>query len=103
MMRLTDKIVSPLVKRVSFPVNRKHMILGERCSSTRCPVALAMKDAGLKEPSVLPTIIYYTDVDGHRRIAHPTTECKDWIRLFDGGYQVEPAQFELDGLEERLR
>ena len=101
-MKIKPKISWSSSETVSFPVEQIHILLGERCSSSRCPVALAMHDAGLKEPSVLPDNIYYTDAGGKRRIAHPETKYKDWIRLYDAGHPVSPEMFELEGLEGRL-
>ena len=98
--RLPSNLTLPIMERVSFPLEKIHIIRGQKCSPNFCPVALAMVDAGLNDPSVLPSTVYYSDADGQRWKALPSKGCTDWIRRYDCGGSMEPTVIELESLVE---
>ena len=98
-MKVTN-LTLPIMKKVSFPLEKIHIIRGQRCSANLCPVALAMVDAGLNAPSVLPNTIYYSDESGQRWKALPSKNCMDWVRRYDCGGSPEPTVIELESLVE---
>ena len=81
--------------KVTVNVTREHLANGQRNNNTRCAVALALKDAGVKfgwcgSFGIYPALHDYT------AIAKWTADITEQIRRFDDGEMLEPFCFELE-------
>lgn len=66
---------------------------GERGSSLRCPIALALKETVLREWVVGSA--YVTDYTSKKKYYLPD-EARVFIAAFDKKEKVEPIEFEMD-------
>jgi len=77
-------------------VTQEHIDTGNRGSRSpeSCPVALAMKDAGMHYPWVDSEYISFFDAEAHQEPTPPLVAL--FIMDFDAGEPVEPFEFELE-------
>lgn len=84
---------------MEIKVTQAHINAGKRSSPCECPVSLALKDAGVREPMVTGWGIQ----SGHpARIRVPLPPSVwSFAVCFDDGQDVEPFEFEIsDDLKE---
>ena len=60
-----------------------------------CPVALAMKQAGIQNPSVGRAVLFYTAGEPDKMLILPP-EVTRWTSMFDNGEGVKPFSFEIE-------
>ena len=72
-------------------VTQEHIDKGIRGSCTKCPIALALIDAGLDNPSVG---VYYMRGGGRHLFGCPQI-IKNFMTLFDNGAYAAPFEFEI--------
>lgn len=78
---------------MTINVTYSHIINGHREDCTRCPITLALRDAGLTKAT--SGNLSVSGIPG--RPAFPLPEsARKFIRRFDEGHSVEPFSFELD-------
>lgn len=81
-------------------VEERHIAAGARCSSTRCPIALALAEqlnlawTPCVTQSTAAAFEVGTDTQHLASLLPP--EATDFIRRFDRGERVGPVEFELD-------
>jgi hypothetical protein len=64
-----------------------------------CPVALALADAGFRDPRVYPdTFWVWTGGGIIRKVRNLPREVAAWISAFDAKRNVEPFSFEIEDL-----
>ena len=62
-----------------------------------CPVALALADAGFRDPRVFPDMFWvWTDGATIRRVSGLPREVTEWISAFDAKRNVEPFSFDIE-------
>ena len=79
-------------------VERKHIEKGEEREPRACPIALAMQEipfvclphVGAKDAE------WFDAEDGVYRIGNLPEEAQNFARMFDGGVDVDPIEFELE-------
>jgi hypothetical protein len=75
-------------------VEQKHIDNGVLDNSCKCPIALAMIDAKMKDPE-----IHYDKMSfkagGRYARAETSPTCRKFMSKFDTGHKVEPFEFEL--------
>lgn len=78
-------------------VTKKHIKHGTAGDYNLCPIALAMKAAGLRRPQVGPTDITYLKKGGRKKKhACLTRKLTRFINAFDDGWDdVKPFKFLL--------
>ena len=88
---------------MKIKVDLDHIKRGVQKNPTRCPITLAMKDAGLQEPCVYKNTFYCGPMrfDPKRmskyRITHLLPdEATHFLQRFDAGLGVSPFEFEAD-------
>lgn len=77
-------------------VTADHISKGFRMARKSCPIALAMKDAGLVNPTVGVSGIWHGP-DGDRRYCAAKKQVARFITDFDECLKVEPFNFLLEG------
>lgn len=86
---------------MKITVTQEHIDKGKRKDHKCCPIALALKEAGLRNPSVVPGWATYQDFDWggkrrttqHRRL--PTVAI-NFVVKFDKGWGIcLPFEFQL--------
>lgn len=82
---------------MNINVTEQHIKDGCTRNSYFCPVARALKDAGLEEPSVSRAYIFFKKNGRLHEINSPLSVHR-FIHLFDNGYTcvIEPFSFELN-------
>ena len=87
------------MERMKIRVTREHIRRGRRCDSTECPLALAMREAGLYEPAVSKDVCYwgssYNDPQPYGTARLPD-QAQAFINRFDEDLTGEPFEFELN-------
>lgn len=73
-------------------VKQKHIRKGRRFKSRGCPIALALLDAGFKNPSVGVESYYYCDNEFQEKI-NLSLKCRKFILDFDSEEKVKPFSF----------
>ena len=73
-------------------VTKDHIRQGQRCHSTRCPLALALQNA---TGSVWEVGSNGEAHDGQGRVIYLSPNLAQWIVAFDEGLAVKPIQFQL--------
>ena len=76
-------------------VTQDHIRRGLKSNRYSCPIALALNEAGVVGASVDNYAVVTSDGSFH---ALPTVAAK-FIFAFDAGKQVEPLEFDIEGLE----
>ena len=83
---------------MKIEVKQEHIDKGYRRSKCWCPVALALRDAGLEQPSVNPLRIIYSR--GLHTVGCEVPEsAKQFILAFDVGECVKPFSFALEEID----
>jgi hypothetical protein len=79
-------------------VTQKHINKGLRNDCRRCPIALALKDAGLSDVVVMRSIVLIHPRRGsqYRYSCALPTSVSQFIESFDSIQGVEPFSFELE-------
>lgn len=77
-------------------VTGKHIKKG-KSSTQRCPVALALKDAGVKDPSVSYGGIFCYGANDQNVFVHPPRSVQRFIVAFDHKKKVKPFSFIFKG------
>lgn len=77
-------------------VTQEHIDLGRRMRSKRCPIALAMRDAGLTKPRVLMSNVSWRVESGERLVRAMPMSAQQFRRIFDSYGQGQPFTFDLD-------
>lgn len=81
-------------------VAREHINLGKRCRTKKCPVALAMIDAGVdKSLLVLSDSVWFSETEYFVELPF---SARDFIKRFDTEKQVEPFDFDFYYDDSRL-
>jgi hypothetical protein len=80
---------------VIIVVKRVHIDNGVANSSTCCPIALACKDAGLKNVWVTPLMICYHINDNDPRMTTLPQAAIEFVHRFDFGLAVTMFSFDL--------
>jgi hypothetical protein len=81
------------MKTIKVEVKQKHIKNGIPGSACRCPIALAVKDAGLEEPAVICGITFGSI---ENRIRVPLLKkASAFIDRFDNSQPVKPFSFQL--------
>lgn len=80
--------------RLKFEVTEDHIERGTKGSMARCPIALALEDAGCGHPNVAGDAMMYRD--GQRWYAPKHEGMQAFINAFDKGLSVKPQIFEVD-------
>jgi hypothetical protein len=78
-------------------VLERHILEGSPCEQGHCPIALAMRDAGITSPHVASLYVLYVS-NGVARSSSLPKEARDFVRNVDVGNAVEPFEFELSGI-----
>lgn len=73
-------------------VKQKHIDEGAKGSCSRCPIALALLDAGHRDVWI-GNITLYTSV---RKETYLPPKAIQWINNFDDGLPVLPFSFEIE-------
>jgi hypothetical protein len=73
-------------------VTRQHILDGKKVRTRACPVALALRDSGWKEPVVGVSICWE---DGVGKPFVLPLKVQSFTNRFDNGLPVEPFEFEL--------
>jgi hypothetical protein len=81
----------PLVFRVR--VTERHIRDGVRESAGRCPLALALKDAGFRIAIVGADFAYWWRKGNRAVTARPLPETAGFVYRFDSGLPVEPGRY----------
>lgn len=80
--------------KITIRVEQRHIDCGKKKRCTICPVALALREAGIKHPSVDGITVAY------RFTKEPIFVLSDkvngWIKRFDMGLEVQPFEFTAD-------
>lgn len=84
------------MSKLTIRVTQEHIDKGHRNSCGKCPVALAMKDAGLGDPQVGVHGFQYLHSDGFWTTGILPEYVRDFIRHFDGAYSVSPFEFDVE-------
>jgi len=79
---------------MKIEVKQEHIDKGDRTSPCSCPVALALKEAGLPDPGVTETQIRLDVMNSWRSVQIPD-EAAAFVRAFDAGESVQPFTFDL--------
>ncbi len=80
---------------MKITVTADHIAKGERGCICKCPIALAMKSLGYKNPWVECNKIYW-DVGWNSYKKEMPPSAKEFIKAFDIGLPVEPFEFEFE-------
>jgi hypothetical protein len=80
--------------RVTFKVTKNHIKRGVGCNGYKCPVAMALKDAGFKDVAVGYHSIF-AGYDGRRWRADNTKRIANFICRFDNRREIKPMKFTL--------
>lgn len=75
-------------------VEQKHIDKGERDNCDKCPIALAMKDAGFHKPMVRLTSLHWFENEKAKKVISPDC-CIFFVGRFDIGDHVEPFEFQI--------
>lgn len=82
---------------MNISVTAEHIQNGERMTSTKCPIALAVKTATSSHAIVSPN--HVTCYRYASCTQHPLPQAAiRFVFRFDGSKSVEPFEFELPGL-----
>lgn len=73
-------------------VTEDHIRRGWRYASCSCPIALAMQEAGITDPSVGPHSVFW---DHPRKMAPLPQHLRAWVLAFDRHERVMPVEFEM--------
>ena len=76
-------------------ITQHHINRGLRGSTTKDPVALAMLDAGFKNPWASPSHLWVEFEDRGLRVETPESVLQ-FMKSFDNENFVEPFEFELE-------
>ena len=68
---------------------------GKQRQPCHCPVAIALRDAGFKHPSVQQTMFSYCYVKDQKRCKDLPVEARQFIADFDSGKKVDPFEFNV--------
>jgi hypothetical protein len=79
-------------------VTREDIEGGRRYDPVRCPVARALRRAGMVFFTVMESAVRLRDEDEHGGLLVLPGSVQNWIRDFDRGEPVEPMHFELEAL-----
>lgn len=82
--------------KIKISVTKDHIRSGFTKSCYMCPIALAMKAAGLESVLVAPVSGLAWKFNGTVHRAPTTMELASFIFNFDNGVAVEPFEFELN-------
>lgn len=80
---------------MTIQVTQEHIEKGVACSHTQCPIALAMKDAGIKEPMVRLYSISYV-LEGRYFGTYCPKGLMRKIIKFDADGKIKPFSFHLN-------
>jgi len=76
-------------------VSRDDIQRGQRRDPEDCPVARALRRAGIAHSGVMGAAITFTDEQQHTTLLLLPGEVQEWIARFDQGGEAEPFEFEL--------
>ena len=76
-------------------VTTEHIANGLKDQHCRCPVALAMLDCKLQQPSVTPISVSWGPYGDDRKEIYTPIKIQGFIYRFDNGDKMEPFEFEL--------
>ena len=76
-------------------VSRDDIHRGQRRDPEDCPVARALRRAGIAHSGVMGAAITFTDEQQHTTLLLLPGEVQEWIARFDQGGEAEPFEFEL--------
>ena len=82
---------------MKISVLENHILFGKKNSSSYCPIALALRDAGLQLPQVAENVIQVVKQGPLCNSVRKTPlSALLFIKRFDAGMSVTPMSFELD-------
>lgn len=81
---------------MKIEVKEKHIKKGKPRNSCDCPIALAMKDAGLKDCFVECLFVDISNNLETYTMVNLPAKVSQFIHDFDEGLEVSPFEFELD-------
>ncbi|PWU15831.1 MAG: hypothetical protein C5B50_14730 [Verrucomicrobia bacterium] len=76
-------------------VSREDIQRGQRRDPEDCPVARALRRAGIGHSGVMGAAITFTDEQQHTTLLLLPGEVQEWIARFDQGGEAEPFDFDL--------
>lgn len=79
-------------------VTQKHIDNGVKNNCEACPVALAMKDKGMRDIRVMPNMfecIEFTSKAGLIHLRDMPNKVMEFVAKFDTGKKVKPFEFRL--------
>lgn len=87
-------------------ITQKNINKGKKSDPFSCPFALALKEAGIKNPRVFPNYVDYLAGEGGlvfttRKQVKLSKKANKWITAFDengGKKNAQPAQFRIIGI-----
>jgi hypothetical protein len=80
-----------MIKKIRISVTAKDIAAGARNDCTACPIALAMRRAGLSEPWARPGNLFWE----RDRSAETPDVAADFMKRFDDGEPVKPFRFTI--------
>jgi hypothetical protein len=82
------------VKTIIIKVTKKHIREGRMCSSSRCPISLALID---RDPDADPDVTdwVYFNLHGKSYEGRATKKIMAFFMAFDAGKRVKPQAFTL--------
>lgn len=81
--------------KIRVQVTERNIVLGNPHSEDSCPVALALKDAGVIDPLVTDCIHLHDRYVALADVELPY-EVRQFINDFDKDVEVDPFEFEVD-------
>ena len=84
-------------RTITVVVNEEHIRFGRQHDCCNCPVALALRDAGVMWTAVTPSeISVCAENDGAVSQIVTPFRVRDFISVFDHGLPAEPFSFDID-------
>lgn len=83
-----------MTRTLTINVDADCISSGTRSSGTSCPIALALKDAGLRDPYAEPDTLFFT-LGAERAAIVAPHKASIFMVAFDAGLLVEPFSFTL--------
>ncbi len=80
---------------MTITVTREDIDNGQRRDPEDCPVARALRRAGVSHSGVMGAAITFTDHQQHTTLLLLPGQVQEWIAMFDQGATVGPFEFEL--------
>lgn len=76
-------------------ITEAHIAKGRRHELTKCPLYLALRDAGFREIKVDRRAVY-VEIDGRGYIAPLPIDARVFVDEFDRGLTCKPMSFDFD-------